>query len=96
MYKIICLSLIGLQLVSGISDSSIFKQPLNVISTIFNFLESDFNFNFTQSIRNVDEGGNFPEEQFRFGERNDDLCMEQVNAIVKGLNNSELWAIKCE
>lgn len=89
MNKLICLCLVSLQLVGGISDSSIFKQPETVISTILNIFERNF-------THNVDENVNFPKESFLFDERNDALCMEQVNAIMMGLNNSELWAIKSE
>lgn len=86
MNKLICLCLISLQLVGGISDSSIFRQPENVISEILNVFAS----NFTQLIRKVEDEVDVPDK------RNDQLCMEQISAIVNGLNNSELWAIKSE
>lgn len=85
MHKLIGLfCLFGLQLVGGISNdysNSFFKRSENVISEILSVFESD-NLS-TEKSRLFDEG-------------NDELCMEQVNTILRGVNNSELWAIKSE
>lgn len=86
MNKIICLCFISLQLVSGISETSIVKQPENIISSILNTFKNNFA-QLNQIIEN---------EENVFDEKNDALCLQQVNAIMSGLNNSDLWAIKRE
>lgn len=91
MNILIGLCLVSLQLVSGISHSSIFKQPENVIFTILNIFKHN-----SKLIHNVDEEVNVPIESFLFEGRNDELCVEQVNTIMRGVNNSELWAIQSE
>lgn len=93
MNRLIGLWLISLLFVGGRSESNIFKEPENVISAILNIFESSF----TQSVRNTTVNGadHVPNQSnYPFREQNDTLCMEQVNAILRGVNNSELWAIK--
>lgn len=81
MKKLIYLCLISLQLADIVSESQVFKHPQNVIADIFNVFAS----NFTEIFLKDEVDG-----------KNDQICMEQVNTIISGLNNSELWAIKSE
>ncbi len=92
MDKGICLCLlITLQLVSGYSESDIFKLPENLISTIFDGFQRTPN-----ESDNIDAAEHYWNESIRIDQWDDELCLQQFNSILDGLNNTELWAIKCE
>lgn len=81
-------AVVALLCIGGISASfmSNVKEP---ISFIRNFLND-----FEQSSTMIDN--QYYSINDRLDQRDDQLCVEQLNLILNGLNSSELWALKCE
>lgn len=74
----------------GISGSSIFQQTENVVSAVLDIFDS----NFTLIYNDGDK--DYPNGRDLIHQRNDQVCLQQLNSIMSGLNNTELWAIKSE
>lgn len=58
--------------------------------TVLDIFESNFTLIYN------DDNENYFNGRDSIDQMNDQICLEQFNSIMNGLNNSELWAIKSE